>query len=128
MACASFCGDGNCDSTEDQCNCDVDCGTPSSTETNCTDGIDNDCDGSVDAEDVEDCCIPTASREKGRRCSDGVDNDCDGLVDAEDSDCGDGDDTGKPQREKSCSDGVDNDGDGHTDCDDSDCIRNKACR
>ncbi|MHC4638198.1 MAG: S8 family serine peptidase [Planctomycetota bacterium] len=36
---AKQCGDGNCDSTEDQCNCDVDCGTPSSTETNCTDAV-----------------------------------------------------------------------------------------
>ncbi|MBW8001794.1 MAG: glucan endo-1,6-beta-glucosidase, partial [Planctomycetes bacterium] len=35
----SYCGDGTCDSGEDQCNCSADCGTPPSTETGlCTDG------------------------------------------------------------------------------------------
>jgi chitinase len=46
-----FCGDGNCDSDEDQCNCQEDCGTPQSTETNCNDNIDNDCNGFTDCED-----------------------------------------------------------------------------
>jgi hypothetical protein len=57
-------------------------------ETSCADGIDNDCDGDVDAAD-SDCappaCTPTEPTET--LCRDGIDNDCDGDVDAADSDC-----------------------------------------
>ena len=45
------CGDGNCDPGEDECSCPSDCGSPPATETNCNDGIDNDCDGDVDCAD-----------------------------------------------------------------------------
>jgi hypothetical protein len=38
---------------EDQCNCPEDCGTPPSTETSCTDGIDNDCDTYTDCDDSD---------------------------------------------------------------------------
>ena len=57
------CGDTYCDTGEDPCSCSVDCGTPTSTETACSDGIDNDCDGFIDAEDQEDCssCRPSGS-------------------------------------------------------------------
>jgi sialate O-acetylesterase len=58
------CGDANCDLGEDQCSCATDCGTPPSTESNCSDGVDNDCDGSEDCID-SDCeanpacdCLP----------------------------------------------------------------------
>ena len=34
-----------------ECNCSTDCGTPPSDEDNCTDGIDNDCDGATDCDD-----------------------------------------------------------------------------
>jgi len=47
------CGDGTCDSDEDQCNCPGDCGIPPSEETNCTDGIDNDCDSYTDSYDAD---------------------------------------------------------------------------
>ena len=47
------CGDGTCDSGEDQCNCPDDCGTPPSTETSCADGIDNDCDTYTDCDDSD---------------------------------------------------------------------------
>jgi hypothetical protein len=60
-----FCGDGVCDSGEDQCTCPQDCGTPPSSEMpnmTCTDGIDNDCDGSTDCNDpdcaTDPACIP----------------------------------------------------------------------
>ena len=60
---------------------------------NCTDAIDNNCDGATDCDDA-DCdgispcdCVPTHSKEKGPRCSDGIDNDCDGLIDGADPDC-----------------------------------------
>ncbi len=48
---APFCGDGNCDPGETPCNCPQDCGAAPATETNCSDGIDNDCDGFVDCAD-----------------------------------------------------------------------------
>lgn len=87
------CNDGTCGPGEDQCNCPQDCGTPPGAETNCNDGIDNDCDGNTDCGDA-DCseippcdCVPTHSKEKGPRCSDGIDNDCDGLIDGDDPDC-----------------------------------------
>jgi len=50
------CGDGPCDPGEDQCNCPGDCGTPPGTETNCSDGIDNDCDGLTDSADPDCAC------------------------------------------------------------------------
>jgi hypothetical protein len=71
----SYCGDDTCDPGEDQCNCAADCGTPPSTETSCTDGIDNDCGGGTDCDD-SDCdtdpacdCLPN-----GTSCSD--DSEC----------------------------------------------------
>lgn len=45
------CGDGICDPGENECNCPDDCGIPPGTETDCSDGIDNDCDGSIDCAD-----------------------------------------------------------------------------
>jgi hypothetical protein len=50
---AGVCGDGTCDSGEDQCNCADDCGTPPTTETDCSDGEDNDCDGDTDCDDSD---------------------------------------------------------------------------
>jgi len=47
------CGDGTCDADEDQCNCPEDCGMPPATETNCADGIDNDCDTYTDCADSD---------------------------------------------------------------------------
>ena len=47
------CGDTFCDPGEDQCNCLADCGTPPATETNCTDGVDEDCDGQTDCADAD---------------------------------------------------------------------------
>jgi lysophospholipase L1-like esterase len=49
----SYCGDGTCDPGEDQCNCAGDCGPPPSSEANCSDGIDNDCDGDTDSADSD---------------------------------------------------------------------------
>ena len=54
-----------------------------STE-DCTNGIDDDCDGLADAADDE-CaptCIPVTED-----CTNGVDDDCDGLTDSADADC-----------------------------------------
>jgi len=57
----TICGDGACEGAENpsncpvenQCNCPVDCGTPPSIETSCTDGFDNDCDGLTDFADID---------------------------------------------------------------------------
>jgi hypothetical protein len=57
-----YCGDSNCDPGE-ECNCSEDCDPPG-PETICDDGIDNDCDGSIDCGD-SDCgcsdCLPKGS-------------------------------------------------------------------
>jgi len=75
-ACPS-CDDGTCDPGEDQCNCPEDCGTPPATETNCTDGIDEDCDGQADCDDpTGDCDLDPACdcAAVGEACT--VDSDC----------------------------------------------------
>lgn len=51
--CNPQCKDGNCDPGEDMCSCPEDCGTPPSTETSCSDGVDNDCDLATDCADAE---------------------------------------------------------------------------
>ncbi len=54
--CSSFCGNGVCGPGEDSCNCPDDCGTPPTSETpgaNCSDGLDNDCDGDADCDDAD---------------------------------------------------------------------------
>jgi len=71
------CDDGTCDPGEDQCNCPEDCGTPPATETNCTDGIDEDCDGGADCDDTTgDCDLDPACdcAAVGEACT--VDSDC----------------------------------------------------
>ncbi|MBK9519010.1 MAG: Ig-like domain-containing protein [Anaeromyxobacter sp.] len=83
-------------------------------ETTCTDGLDNDCDGTADCLDP-DCagaaCLPSSGPNVGTTCltvsatgcgcpggqatettcDDGTDNDCDGRVDCGDADCADRD-------------------------------------
>ena len=82
---------------------------PPLTETQCTDGIDNDGDGDTDAEDT-DCPLIDEI------CNNGLDDDGDGDIDAQDSDC-----PAPPLTETQCTDEIDNDGDGDTDAEDPDC-------
>jgi hypothetical protein len=108
---APYCGDGTCDPDEDQCSCPDDCGVPPSTESNCTDSVDNDCDSNTDCADV-DCADDPAC---GPYCGDGT---CDPGEDQ----CSCADDCGNPpSTESNCTDGLDNDCDGKTDTADPDC-------
>ena len=74
-------GDQNYDAGEDKCNCGADCGTPPTSETDCADGVDDDCDGLVDCDDTDDCGEDPlcACGAKGDSCtwdSDCCSNDC----------------------------------------------------
>jgi hypothetical protein len=97
----SYCGDGNCDPGEDQCNCSDDCGTPPATETDCTDGINEDCDADTDCDDA-DCASDPACQsacdndgicESGEDCNN-CPNDCDGVT------------GGKPSNRYCCGNGI----------------------
>jgi hypothetical protein len=93
------------------------CGSCTATEpggeVSCADGLDNDCDGAIDADDT-DCC---------------PDADGDGFNDAAcgGTDCNDGDAAINPAASELCTDVVDNDCDGAIDCADSDCDSDPAC-
>jgi len=113
------------------------------SESNCGDGLDNDCDGDTDCDD-SDCsgeacgagqggaiCQSSACAE--RTCYDGRDNDGDGMTDCADPDCtgqtcNQGTNTScpdpsdyEPGGEMTTGDGIDNDCDGATD-ESGDCI------
>lgn len=115
---SAYCGDDNCDFGEDSCNCSADCGPPPSTETNCTDGNDEDCDGLTDCDDADcdgDPACPTCG---DATCDTGLgENQCSCPAD-----CGT-----PPSTETNCTDGNDEDCDGNTDCADADCVDDPAC-
>jgi len=114
-----YCGNSTCDGSEDKCNCPGDCGAPPSTETSCTDEIDNDCDGYTDCDD-SDCDSDPACQ--GGYCGDDT---CDPGEDQ----CNCPEDCGTPpSTETSCTDEIDNDCDTYVDCDDSDCDEDPACQ
>ena len=118
------------------------------------DGLDNDCDGVVPAEEVDedgdgwmgcegDCDDgdPLIYPDAEEICDNGIDDDCDGLTDLEDlpqccwdddgdghkdvecggTDCDDADPLVNPEADESCSNSIDDDCDGFVDLDDSDC-------
>ena len=58
----------------------------------CNDGYDNDCDGLIDCEDIDDCppTLPVCNyctENESNYCTDEIDNDCDTKIDCEDEDC-----------------------------------------
>jgi hypothetical protein len=95
----TVCGDPSCGVGEDQCSCPVDCGPPPYTETVCSDGFDDDCDGDIDCDDV-DCLGDTACP----YCGDAI---CDPGEDC--NSCGDdcaGVTKGKPSGRYCCGNGI----------------------
>ena len=65
---------------------------PPDTETNCTDGVDNDEDGDIDCDDGDcfeepACTVAAYGMPFEEECDDGIDNDSDGLTDCADADC-----------------------------------------
>lgn len=99
------------------------------TVNSCDDGIDNDGDGLIDAEDTNCARDPEAEFESGQ-CQDETDNDEDGLIDADDPDCLDNNgvyDENDTDEGSACSDGIDNDGDGWTDFSETDPQADPGC-
>jgi len=72
---APFCGDGNCDPNESICLCQEDCGSQSANEVGlCSDGVDNDCDGSIDCLDSDCSSDPSCVCDNDGTCE--TDEDC----------------------------------------------------
>lgn len=89
----------------------------------CNDGIDNDGNGLIDAEDPS-CYTPYMNEGEifpDAQCADGIDNDGDGLIDAQDPKCLHRNYGAEDGSDISCTDGIDNDGDGRIDGDDPNC-------
>ena len=110
------CGDFNCDSGEDQCNCPDDCGTPPAAEMFCSNNVDEDCDGVTDCDDTDCIGDPACPGCNDAICGLGEDQ-CNCSAD-----CG-----LPPAIETNCSDGIDEDCDNETDCDDINCDGDPAC-
>ncbi|HJX05891.1 MAG TPA: hypothetical protein VJ461_04210 [Candidatus Nanoarchaeia archaeon] len=92
-------------------------------ETNCSDGFDNDCDGSSDCTD-SDCGCVCPDCPCAEICNDNLDNDCDLKYDGCDNDLGDcqeGDGPPAGALYRCCNNGVDGDGDTFMDLDDPGC-------
>ena len=95
------CGDAVCNGTETKCTCPGDCGPAPTTETSCTDGVSNDCDGAIDCAD-SDCsanaaCVSACDNdticEAGEDCNN-CRNDCPAVT------------SGKPSAKYCCGDGI----------------------
>jgi GH35 family endo-1,4-beta-xylanase len=55
------CGDGACNGTETRCTCSSDCGAPPATESVCSGGVDEDCDGATDCADANCSAAPACA-------------------------------------------------------------------
>lgn len=138
VASTSNVGDTSSTSTQDTSGAETgnECVPTGVAEGNCTDHVDDDCDGYFDCDDTEDCstsldcfvgCAPIGDSEL--TCNDYVDDDCDGFRDCEDVDCVNADNCKQdcePTPEE-CGDSLDNDCDGFADCLDSQCAATAAC-
>jgi len=84
--------------------------------TACSDGIDNDADGSIDYPADLGCTAPSDSTELPQ-CADGLDNDGDGGIDTADLGCQTAFEGSRENPITSCNDDLDNDNDGLVDWD-----------
>lgn len=113
------CADGLDEDLDGLTDCaDPDCVTEISCAEDCDNGLDEDQDLAIDCFDP-DCNFDVACAEN---CTDSIDQDLDGLIDCADPGCDF--DPGCPE---DCSNDTDDDGDGFIDCDDGVCIATSAC-
>ena len=93
-------------------------------EVACSDGIDNDNDGAVDAADP-DCAgsNPGTDGPRSEVCGNGIDDDNNGAIDCADSVCANYHEC----LAEICDNGIDDDKDGRNDCTDSDCSTSPLC-
>jgi hypothetical protein len=107
------------------------CAEPTSAENTpalCSNGIDDDGDGTTDCEDRSCARHPGLTLCRETNCTNLVDDDGDGFIDCEDFDCvGTASCPAPREGTGTCDNGIDDDGDGFVDCDDFDCTGFAGC-
>jgi hypothetical protein len=113
-------GDSSCANSGTDCNDNNASINPGASE-NCTDGIDNNCNGLVDTQDPNAINCPINCTD-----NDGDSYSPDGGTCGQ-TDCNDNSASINPGTFETCDDRVDNDCNGQTDCNDSSCSGDPAC-
>jgi hypothetical protein len=94
---------------------------------NCTNHVDDNCDGRIDCADPGCFGAPACSHPGQEICNNNLDDDGDGLVDCADPDCA-GSLACRPSTgTEICDNGVDDNGDGLVDCNDPQCTTFAGC-
>ena len=103
---------------------------PENSEERCSDGLDNDNNGTKDCEEdscktFDACQVPENTEE---HCKDNLDNDNNGIKDCEEDSCKSFAFCNLEDTEAKCSDGLDNDNNGKKDCEEESCKTFDACQ